>query len=121
MPRYLEQDPIHRVVDAGCPEELAHGLLCPLARGGHAVFGRGRRATPDDAPLWYYARLYGIPDHHFSGKQPYQRLLVIVNTSLGQTPQSVLTERAPNVTCTPTAEDVLLTREFYTVYLCPLP
>lgn len=105
--RWADMGPMNRLVlDLKTEIQPADGILA---------------ATPDDAPLWYYARLYGIPAHHFSGKQPYQRLLVIVNTSLGQTPQSVLTERAPNVTCTPTAQNTLLIREFYTVYVCPLP
>lgn len=78
-------------------------------------------ATPDDSPLWYYARLHGIPNDHFDSALPRQRLLVITNTTLNQTPESVLTERAPGITCAPPGGSVLLTRDFFTVYECLLP
>ncbi|MEJ5225679.1 MAG: hypothetical protein WHV44_14570, partial [Anaerolineales bacterium] len=77
--------------------------------------------TPDDAPLWYYARLHGLPPHHFDISAPHRRLLVVVNTALGQTPQSVLSERAPGVACLPESRTVLLTRDFFLVSECLLP
>ncbi len=79
-------------------------------------------ATPDDAPLWYYARLYGLPNHHFDSTLPRQRMLVVTNAVYGQTLASVLDERAPAGTaCTPPGGSVLLVREFFTVYECLLP
>jgi hypothetical protein len=35
--------------------------------------------SPDDAPVWYYSRLYGIADAHFDNTRPFNRAFIIVN------------------------------------------
>lgn len=49
--------------------------------------------TPQDAPLWYYSRLYGIADRYFSrNSRPFQQAFLITVPKLGQYKQTVLEE-----------------------------
>ena len=56
-------------------------------------------APPDDAPVWYYSELHGIPDARFDTQaSAFGRALVIVDAEAGQTPASVIAERGPEST-----------------------
>jgi len=56
-------------------------------------------APPDDAPVWYYSELHGIPDARFdTQRSAFGRALVIVDAEAGQTPASVIAERGPEST-----------------------
>jgi hypothetical protein len=50
----------------------------------------------DDAPFWYYARKYRIPQEALRRDRPFQSAYVLVNLSLGQTLESVMRERGPD-------------------------
>jgi hypothetical protein len=53
-------------------------------------------APPDDAPVWYYSELHGIPVASFDTRSSdYKRALVLVDPVEGQTPASVIAERGP--------------------------
>jgi hypothetical protein len=52
--------------------------------------------SPDDAPVWYYSRLYGIADAHFYNTRPFNRAFIIVNPAEQQTPESVFLSRGPS-------------------------
>jgi len=52
--------------------------------------------SPDDAPVWYYSRLYGIADAHFDNTRPFDRAFIIVNPAEQQTPDSVFRDRGPS-------------------------
>ena len=44
-------------------------------------------APPDDAPVWYYSELHGIPDARFdTNASAFDRALVLVDPRAGQTP-----------------------------------
>jgi hypothetical protein len=51
--------------------------------------------APDDAPVWYYAELHGIPNTNFDIRLPFSRAFVLVDTVEGQTPASVIEKRGP--------------------------
>jgi len=54
-------------------------------------------APPDDAPVWYYSELHGIPDASFDLRNSaFERALVLVDPVEGQTPASVIAERGPD-------------------------
>lgn len=53
--------------------------------------------SPDDAPVWYYSRLYGIADAHFDNTQPFSRAFIIVNPTERQTLDSVFQDRGPSL------------------------
>ncbi len=53
-------------------------------------------SPPDDAPVWYYSELHGIPDVHFDVETAFERALVLVDPVEGQTPASVVVERGPD-------------------------
>jgi hypothetical protein len=53
--------------------------------------------APHDAALWYYGRLCGLPDEIFNKSLPFDRLFVIVSPADGQTVQSVLYDRGPDI------------------------
>ena len=48
--------------------------------------------SPQDAPLWYYSRLHGIPDRYFSRKDSFERAFLITVPKLGQYKESVIEE-----------------------------
>jgi hypothetical protein len=53
-------------------------------------------APPDDAPVWYYSELHGIPNANLDTRSAtFERALVLVNPIDGQTPASVIAERGP--------------------------
>ena len=53
-------------------------------------------ASPDDAPIWYYSELHGIPSASLDTRNAvFARALVLVNPVDGQTPSSVIAERGP--------------------------
>ena len=54
-------------------------------------------APPDDAVVWYYSDVHGISLSHFDVRLPFERVLVLVDALEGQTPDSVLAERGPDV------------------------
>jgi hypothetical protein len=51
---------------------------------------------PNDAPIWYYSKIYGLSDSYFNKYLPFDQLFVIVSPSEGQTLQSVLQSRGPD-------------------------
>ncbi len=54
-------------------------------------------ASPDDAPVWYYSDLHGIPGAFFNTDNPtYKRALVLVDTQWHQTLSMVLAKRGPD-------------------------
>jgi hypothetical protein len=56
-------------------------------------------APPEDAPVWYYSELHGIPDVRFDPRNSaFERALVLVDPVEGQTPASVVAERGPDQT-----------------------
>jgi hypothetical protein len=56
-------------------------------------------APPDDAPVWYYSELHGIPSVRFDlRKLAFERALVLVDPVEGQTPASVVAECGPDQT-----------------------
>jgi 4-amino-4-deoxy-L-arabinose transferase-like glycosyltransferase len=48
--------------------------------------------TPQDAPLWYYSRLHGVPDRVFSRSDSFERAFLITVPILGQYKESVIEE-----------------------------
>ena len=53
-------------------------------------------APPDDAPIWYYSELHGIPDSSFDTRSStFDQALVLVDPDESQTPASVIAERGP--------------------------
>ena len=54
--------------------------------------------SPYDAPIWYYSAQYGIgDDHRFDGRRPFEQLYVVVDHGAGQTLESVLQVRGPDL------------------------
>ena len=52
--------------------------------------------SPDDAPAWFYALEYGIPNIHFDKRIPYIQAWILVDPPDGQTVESVLADRGPD-------------------------
>lgn len=75
----------------GEDEEATIFLKDILQKGDHVAVDQ-----PDDAPLWYYFRLYDIPIKYFNRIEPFRRVLVLVNSHYGQTISSVIEERGPD-------------------------
>jgi hypothetical protein len=50
-------------------------------------------SAPDDAVVWYYSELHGIASSHFETQVDFDRLLVLVDPSEGQTPATVIADR----------------------------
>lgn len=78
-------------------------------------------APPDDASVWYYAELHGLLSLVYAGQKDFERLLVLVNPSEGQTPASVLAERGPALTERPscTRLETIGKLEIYTCMVTP--
>jgi hypothetical protein len=53
--------------------------------------------TPYEAATWYYAELYGLSKNYFNKNLPFNQLFVIVDQLDGQTLQSVLQSRGPDL------------------------
>ncbi len=54
--------------------------------------------APYDAAVWYYSRLYGLGgDPRFNQRLPFDHLFVIVSRAEGQTVNSVLQDRGPDL------------------------
>jgi hypothetical protein len=54
-------------------------------------------SSPDDASVWYYSDLHGIPGACFKTDNPnYKRVLVLVDTQWHQTLSWVLADRGPD-------------------------
>jgi uncharacterized membrane protein len=51
---------------------------------------------PQDAPVWYYSKLYGLSDRYYFKSKTFDRLFVIVSSTDGQSLQSVLQSRGPD-------------------------
>jgi hypothetical protein len=55
-------------------------------------------SSPDDAPVWYYSDLHGIPDACFDiNKSTFRRTLVLVDAQWHQTLAWVLADRGPDI------------------------
>jgi hypothetical protein len=56
-------------------------------------------ADPDDAPLWYYFQLHQVPERVVTNNQhiPFKRAFVLVNPGYGQTLESVIDQRGPDI------------------------
>jgi len=64
---------------------------------------------PDDAPVWYYSELHGIPDANLDRKNTtFEQALVLVDPAEGQTPASVVAERGPELAALDTTSARLL-------------
>jgi hypothetical protein len=46
--------------------------------------------TPQDAPLWYYSRLYSIPERYFHRTTEFDRAFIVTVPVLGQYRDDVL-------------------------------
>jgi hypothetical protein len=53
--------------------------------------------SPDDAPAWFYALEYDIPNIHFDKRIPYTQAWILVDPPDGQTVESVLADRGPDI------------------------
>ena len=57
-------------------------------------------SSPDDAPVWYYSDLHGIPEAFFDiNKSDFKRTLVLVDKQWNQTLEWVLADRGPDRDC----------------------
>jgi len=76
---------------------------------------------PDDAPLMFYFQEYNISNHHFDKRFPYNRAWIVVNPPDGQTLESVLSDRGPDIPPL-NLNAVELVQEFGTrqVFRCPI-
>jgi hypothetical protein len=53
-------------------------------------------SPPDDAPIWYYSELHGIPETYFNNKNAsFKRAVVLVDSQWDQTLQWVVDDRGP--------------------------
>jgi uncharacterized membrane protein len=52
---------------------------------------------PFDAGIWYYSKINGLSDKYFNKNLPFHQLFVIVSPSEGQSLQSVLESRGPDL------------------------
>ena len=69
-------------------------------------------APPDDAPVWYYAELHGMPTAaYYERYTTFNRLFVLVNSAEDQTPASVIEERGPD----PASVDIDLARQLQVI------
>jgi len=48
--------------------------------------------SPQDATLWYYAKIYGIPDRYFARTKSFDHAFIITMPSSGQYRKSVIEE-----------------------------
>lgn len=53
--------------------------------------------APDEAPLWYYLYKYHLPQDTLRRNIPFKQAYVVVNTQQGQSIESVITERGPDL------------------------
>lgn len=53
--------------------------------------------APYDAVVWYYADLYSLPIRYFDKDLPFDRLFVVVESGVGQSLESVLQTRGPDL------------------------
>jgi len=54
-------------------------------------------SSPDDAAVWYYSDLHGIPEAHFNAKtMVFKRAVVLVDSQWQQTLPGVLQDRGPD-------------------------
>jgi hypothetical protein len=53
--------------------------------------------APFDAATWYYSHLYGIPEKSYSPHTNFDALWVIVNAGEGESIESVLLARGPDL------------------------
>jgi hypothetical protein len=66
-------------------------------------------APPDDAPVWYYSELHGIPSAAFDTRRAdFERLLVLVDPAEGQTPDWVVANYGPETVPQETGSPLLL-------------
>ncbi len=105
-----------RLADGGSLNLLVLDLKNELQPGDWVI-----ASTPDDAPLWFYAKRYGINADHFNHQLQHDRLLVITNSVYAQTLESILNQHRPEFQCAPPNGKILLTRDNFTVYECLLP
>lgn len=54
-------------------------------------------SPPHDAKLWYYSRLIDLNMDHYKRELPFFRAYVVVDLAYGQTVESVLKERGPEL------------------------
>jgi VanZ family protein len=80
-----------RWIEKGPEEKTALAIIDQLNTNDLVIID-----SPFDAVIWYYSKLYGLPDKYFNKKLPFDQLFVIVCPSEGQTLQSVLKSRGPD-------------------------
>jgi hypothetical protein len=72
---------------------------------------------PDDSSVWFYALEHGLSNIHFDKRIPFTRAWILVNPPDGQTLQSVLTDRGPDIPALDLASKRLIqnvgTRQIY--------
>jgi Dolichyl-phosphate-mannose-protein mannosyltransferase len=68
-------------------------------------------SPPDDAPIWYYSELHGIPDARFDTRSStFERILILVNKVEHQTPASVIADRGPEAVALDIESSLLLNK-----------
>lgn len=76
---------------------------------------------PDDAPIWYYLELHGVPRQVIELKDvPFQRIYILVNRANNQTIQQVLKKRGVESSRVKIEEaEPVISMAQYTLYLAP--
>ena len=78
-------------------------------------------SSPDDAPIWYYSDLHGLPLAYFNNKNAnFKRAVVLVDRQWDQTLQWVLDDRGPSPGQLNTASAHLL-RNIGTIQVFEIP
>lgn len=79
---------------------LAHGAeerAVMYIKSVQAVGDKIVVAPPDDAPVWYYAELHGIPNIIYGRDVSFDRLFVLVDPAEGQSLEMVIEARGPDI------------------------
>jgi len=102
--------------ETGPPETLVRWLQKELRANDLIVV-----AYPNDAPVRYYARLYGINNSDFDTSQPFERLFVIVRLSTKQTPSAVLSQSGLDQSVCDSSPEPFTSFGYLDVFVCSPP
>jgi hypothetical protein len=76
---------------------------------------------PDDSPAWFYALEHGINNNHFDKRISYTRAWILINPPDGQTYDSVLANRGPDIPALDLPSMKLIqTIGTHQIYVCPI-
>lgn len=76
--------------------------------------------APFDASIWYYSKINGVSEAYFYQSRPFEHLFVIVSPTNGQTLQSILLSRGPEIDLVNTASAQLaFSIGFLETYIVP--